>query len=524
MRLIIILILTIISCSKRYTGSEDTVKSGQLKISTETFGGKASVELRGEWEFYWSRFYSSNDFKSANPPEPDTFIRIPGPWSGMILHGKKLPKEGFATLRLKVKKDSTLNTPLAFKINRWSNAFKLFINDQLITSVGKISKIKEQEKYDSRPHIASFVAPGDSFDLIIQISNFTGKRSACTYPMSLGFEHQLQNQRMTSIAGYYVTFGAIFFIGLCLILAFLTIKPTYKALLYLGLACITISMRSLFMGESIVNDLFPNLPVALKFKIELSLLYSFVIFVNMYGRVLFPDDLKLWFIRIIWISHTVLILIVLLFNYDIALGATQIPHHIVTAFSGSYVLVVLCRALEIQKRIATIFMISLFVFFLAAINDILVFHHIYGSTYILHFGFLVFIIIQTFLVTYLYSRSHSRISVLKRNLALTNKELSLLKAENQTVSEDSVEKFCEFHKISSREKEVLQQILSGNSNNKIAENLFISFHTVRRHLYNIYKKSGISERNEFLSAIKNFSSEDDSSAKLLEKTEDQTSL
>lgn len=523
MRLIIILILTIISCSNRYTGLEDTVKKGRLKISSETFGDRASVELRGEWEFYWSHFYSSNDFKSANPPEPDTFIRIPGLWSGMVLHGKKLPREGFATLRLKVHKDSTLNSPLAFKINRWSNAFKLFINDELITSVGKIGKIKSLEKYDSRPHIASFTAPGDSFDLIIQISNFTGKRSACTYPMSLGYEHQLQNQRMQSIAGYYVTFGAIFFIGLCLILAFLTIKPTYKALLYLGLSCAAISIRSLFMGESIVNDLFPGLPVALKFKIELSLLYSFVIFVNMYGRMLFPDDLKVWFIRIIWISHTVLILIVLLFNYDTALGVTQIPHHILTAFSGSYVLIVLCRALEIQKRIATIFMISLFVFFLTAINDMLVFHHICGSTYLLHFGFLVFIIIQTFFVTYLYSRSHSRISVLKRNLAMTKKELSLLKAENQAVSEDCLVKFCEFHKISSREKEVIQQMLLGSSNNEIAEKLFISFHTVRRHLYNIYKKTGISERNEFLSVIKKFPSEDDSSANISEKSEEQIS-
>ena len=41
------------------------------------------------------------------------------------------------------------------------------------------------------------------------------------------------------------------------------------------------------------------------------------------------------------------------------------------------------------------------------------------------------------------------------------------------------------------EKEVLKLLMSGYSNQKIADLLFISEPTVRAHLHNIYEKSGI---------------------------------
>jgi DNA-binding CsgD family transcriptional regulator len=48
--------------------------------------------------------------------------------------------------------------------------------------------------------------------------------------------------------------------------------------------------------------------------------------------------------------------------------------------------------------------------------------------------------------------------------------------------------------LTSREKEILIKISSGSTNGKIAEDLYISPHTVRTHVYNIFKKINVPNR------------------------------
>ncbi|MBW2148146.1 MAG: response regulator transcription factor [Deltaproteobacteria bacterium] len=48
--------------------------------------------------------------------------------------------------------------------------------------------------------------------------------------------------------------------------------------------------------------------------------------------------------------------------------------------------------------------------------------------------------------------------------------------------------------LTSREKEILIEIVSGQSNDKIADHLCLSIHTVKTHIYNIYKKINVTNR------------------------------
>ncbi|HHV92952.1 MAG TPA: response regulator transcription factor [Firmicutes bacterium] len=50
--------------------------------------------------------------------------------------------------------------------------------------------------------------------------------------------------------------------------------------------------------------------------------------------------------------------------------------------------------------------------------------------------------------------------------------------------------------LTPREKEVLQLIASGLTNAEIAERLFISPHTVKNHVTNIYKKIKVEDRTQ----------------------------
>ncbi|MBH24024.1 MAG: hypothetical protein CMH57_06165 [Myxococcales bacterium] len=59
----------------------------------------------------------------------------------------------------------------------------------------------------------------------------------------------------------------------------------------------------------------------------------------------------------------------------------------------------------------------------------------------------------------------------------------------------------EFDELSSREKEVMQEFIAGNQVAEVAENLYISPHTVRNHLKSIFRKLGVRSQAELLSKV-----------------------
>jgi len=60
----------------------------------------------------------------------------------------------------------------------------------------------------------------------------------------------------------------------------------------------------------------------------------------------------------------------------------------------------------------------------------------------------------------------------------------------------------EFH-ISKREREIIELILQGKSNKEIEDALFISFNTVKNHIYNLYQKLGVNSRGQLMHFILN---------------------
>jgi DNA-binding CsgD family transcriptional regulator len=55
-----------------------------------------------------------------------------------------------------------------------------------------------------------------------------------------------------------------------------------------------------------------------------------------------------------------------------------------------------------------------------------------------------------------------------------------------------------------REKEVLLAVAAGASNNDIAEKFYISTHTAKNHIYNIYRKIKVKTRLEAILWVTNY--------------------
>lgn len=61
--------------------------------------------------------------------------------------------------------------------------------------------------------------------------------------------------------------------------------------------------------------------------------------------------------------------------------------------------------------------------------------------------------------------------------------------------------FCIKYSLTSRQKEIIQLIIEGYTNKEISMSLHITEGTVKTHIYNIFKKTDISSRNQMLKRI-----------------------
>ncbi|WP_271783735.1 helix-turn-helix domain-containing protein [Aquimarina algiphila] len=57
-------------------------------------------------------------------------------------------------------------------------------------------------------------------------------------------------------------------------------------------------------------------------------------------------------------------------------------------------------------------------------------------------------------------------------------------------------------KISNREKEVIALIVTGKKNKEISDELFVDISTIKSHINNIYRKTGVKNRKELILVAK----------------------
>ena len=57
--------------------------------------------------------------------------------------------------------------------------------------------------------------------------------------------------------------------------------------------------------------------------------------------------------------------------------------------------------------------------------------------------------------------------------------------------------------LTDREIEIVKYIIDGDTNNEIAKKLYIQTNTIKKHIYNIYNKLGVSSRTQLLQLISN---------------------
>lgn len=68
-------------------------------------------------------------------------------------------------------------------------------------------------------------------------------------------------------------------------------------------------------------------------------------------------------------------------------------------------------------------------------------------------------------------------------------------------AENCLDDTFERYSLTNREAEILKLLSKGLSNSEICEQLLISLSTVKKHIYNLYKKTGVSSRTQLINLV-----------------------
>ena len=91
-----------------------TLEAGFVDLSGWDFTTQ-SIDLDGEWEFYWQQLLTPADFKTDRGLKGE-YISVPKAWKGYRLNEKRLGPYGYATYRARIKASPGIYALLSHKI------------------------------------------------------------------------------------------------------------------------------------------------------------------------------------------------------------------------------------------------------------------------------------------------------------------------------------------------------------------------------------------------------------------------
>lgn len=222
-------------------------------LSGVDFTQNKSVSLDGQWEFYWNKLLTSEDFRSGETPQMDSFMKVPGTWTGA-----DYPRHGVATYRMVLRSSSALKDP-ALRIQNVASAYKFYANGQLVAEAGTLSENPADFKEGEKIVIAELPKDTQDIELIFQVGNMNYAAGGIRESPVFGSKHLLEKNDSILMAIQLLFIGSVFIFGIHYLLLFILQRADKTALLF-SILCFITALRSAIWGEAPLTIFFPNMP------------------------------------------------------------------------------------------------------------------------------------------------------------------------------------------------------------------------------------------------------------------------
>lgn len=416
--------------------ADKVVIQGLADLSARDFNKKGAVALDGEWEFYWDRLISSKEIEPALGP--DSFIIVPSTWKGVVSGDEKLPGMGVATYRLTVNIDpGAMHRVWGLKILIMGSAYSMWVNGNQVSANGIVGKDKNRSVPEVKPRVVFFTPGTDQLEIIVQVSNFHHPRGGIWRSILLGPADTIREVYRNRLISDAFFIAAYLMIGLSHFALFLVYRQRIPEL-YFSCLCFIIALRTGFTGEHLLlcvtgawNWSFQFITTGLTVVAVLPVFLMFIdkIFPKLYSSVV----LKI-------VQGVGLIYAGLLIFTPVAFWSPLMKiYQAIIVFAMLHLCFVIGKAAVRKVRYARAVLLGCMIVVGTVINDVLLVNHLIETGYMLSYGLILFIIIQSFLL------AKTSLNALKEKTILSQRLVQMEKSQNQAMENERFRISRELH-------------------------------------------------------------------------------
>jgi PAS domain S-box-containing protein len=385
---------------------------GVLDLTDWDFKKNGSVDLSGEYEFYWSQHLSPSDFLKTPPPEKTGFINVPGYWKDDTFNGKRFPGKGYVTYRLNIRLNEQKES-LALRSLEISTAYNIYVNGQKVGALGIPGNNLETTVPRHFPQIINFELKTNQMEIIFHVSNFHHRRGGLWEIIQLGREKDIRKAEQKKLSFDLFLCGSILIMTLYHLGLFIVRKKD-RSSLYFSIFCFLIALRLLTTGGRYLVLLFPNISYEVMVKLEyLSFYLAFPAFA-LFMQSIFQKFSKriLHLIALLGIAFSCIVL----FTPARFFSHTLNVYEITTFISLIYGLYVIFASLTKMRIEAFVFLLGFSILLITVINDMLHVERLIQTGFFVPFGLFAFILSQAFILSYRFSTALATVETQQKEL------------------------------------------------------------------------------------------------------------
>jgi signal transduction histidine kinase len=385
-----------------YGQQEPRAEKGVLDLSGYDFTSNGSLEVRGEFEFYWKQM--------LNPAlEGDTgemvYIEVPGTWTNLRKENPDISRFGFATYRLMILLPERMEE-LAIGVDDVFSASAYFLNGKAIDYLGFPGVNKYQTVIrNSRPLMIGTVNK-QQVELLIRVSNFDNRLSGIVGGITIGKVSQMQEKREKDLFRGHFLIGAFLIIGVYFLGLYLIRTEQYR--LYFSLLCFLMALRVVMIMEIPVVDTL-NMNGLTLARLQLLNIYFFAPFFILMIRSIFPIEFPQLLFRVsMWVSTVFIVVVVV---SPISLFTFSMPFFFVFFILISMVFLYVISLAWIRGRShAPAYSLGLVILFAGILNDMLNEIDVIETVPVVHYTMFVYLLVYAYIFAdksnYLQKKAH----------------------------------------------------------------------------------------------------------------------
>lgn len=376
-----------------YSKAVPNAKNGILDLSNWDFNEDKSLQLDGEWLFFWKSFRDS----SSLPAEAIVTI-VPGLWNNLsVTEGESF---GYGTYELLVILPRD-RPPLAMSLPDQYSAYRFEINGKFFTGDGQIGTGRDNYIPEFNTITRALPAMGDTLYLSLKVANFDHSKGGFARSIRLGtsalFQRRVENFSLDIFLTGSLLMGGLFFLGLYLF------GNQSKPILYFSLFCVSWGYRIISSGMHSLHSLI-DISWELALRLEYISMFLTAYFFTRYVYFLYKSYFPFLIEKILLTGFSLLTLAALFlppfwFTQTIVIFFALVVPGLITVLYAMVKSALFKRYFSIYGVISILVIFFVFIYFFLSY-----FGYFERSVFVSFLGSLVFVFLQSLILSFRYSR------------------------------------------------------------------------------------------------------------------------